>query len=198
MCGGGSCGGHTLLSATQASSNVVFAQLMLELGPENVIEMAHTLGVDSELPIVPSIVLGAGEVSVLDMASAYTSFRDHGLHHEPVLIERVEDSRGNVIYEADDRPQQVISPEVADTVTTALRGVVSGGTGTAAQLSGWDVAGKTGTTQNNKDAWFVGYTCKVTTAVWVGNVGGPAEEVQPLSGEGGTLARRSGTSSCSA
>lgn len=188
VCGGGSSGGHTLLSATQASSNVVFAQLMLELGPENVIAMAHTLGVESELPIVPAIVLGAGEVSVLDMASAYTTFRDHGLHSRPVMIERVEDSRGNVIFEADDPPQQVISPEVADTVTTALRGVVSGGTGTAAQLSGWDVAGKTGTTQNNKDAWFVGYTCKVTTAVWVGNVGGPGEEVAPLSGEGGTLA----------
>ena len=188
VCGGGASGGRTLLSATQASANVVFAQLMLELGPENVIEMAHTLGVESELPMVPSIVLGSGEVSVLDMASAYTSFRDHGLHHEPVLIERVEDARGNIIYSADQPAQQVISPEVADTVTTALRGVVSGGTGTAAQLSGWDVAGKTGTTQNNKDAWFVGYTCNVTTAVWVGNVGAPGEPVQPLSGEGGTLA----------
>ena len=102
------------------------------------------------------------------MASAYTTFRDHGLHSQPVMIERVEDSRGNIIFEADDPPQQFISPEVADTVTTALRGVVSGGTGTAAQLSGWDVAGKTGTTQNNKDAWFVGYTCKLTAAVWVG------------------------------
>jgi membrane peptidoglycan carboxypeptidase len=153
-----------------------------------VIEMAHTLGIKSDLPAVPSIVLGAGEVSVLDMASAYSSFRDHGLHNEPVMIERVEDARGNVIYRADETPQQVISPEVADTVTTALRGVVSGGTGVQAQLSGWDVAGKTGTTQSNKDAWFVGYTCNVTTAVWVGNVGGPGEEIAPLPGEGGTLA----------
>jgi penicillin-binding protein 1A len=186
--GASASGSHTLLSGIQASSNVVFAQLMLELGPENVIEMAHTLGIKSDLPAVPSIVLGAGEVSVLDMASAYSSFRDHGLHNEPVMIERVEDARGNVIYRADETPQQVISPEVADTVTTALRGVVSGGTGVQAQLSGWDVAGKTGTTQSNKDAWFVGYTCNVTTAVWVGNVGGPGEEIAPLPGEGGTLA----------
>jgi penicillin-binding protein 1A len=187
--GGSSSGSHSLLSAIQASSNVVFAQLMLELGPENVIEMAHRLGVESELPIVPSLVLGSGEVSVLDMASAYTSFRDHGLHHEPVMIERVEDSRGNVLYDASETAsEQVISPEVADTVVTALRGVVSGGTGTAAQLSGWSVAGKTGTTQNNKDAWFVGFTCKVTTAVWVGNVGGPGQTIDPLPGEGGTLA----------
>ena len=186
--GASASGSHTLLSGIQASSNVVFAQLMLELGPENVIEMAHTLGIKSDLPAVPSIVLGAGEVSVLDMASAYSSFRDHGLHHEPVMIERVEDARGNVIYRADEPPQQVISPEVADTVTTALRGVVSGGTGVQAQLSGWEVAGKTGTTQSNKDAWFVGYTCNVTTAVWVGNVGGPGEEIAPLPGEGGTLA----------
>ena len=105
------------------------------------------------------------------------------------MIERVEDSRGNVLYNANDRePQQVISPEVADTVTTALRGVVSGGTGTAAQLSDWSVAGKTGTTQNDKDAWFVGFTCKVSTAVWVGNVGGPGQEIEPLAGQGGTLA----------
>ena len=188
VCGGGASS-HSILSATQASSNVFFAQLMLKLGPDNVINMAHRLGVESELPIVPSIVLGSGEVSVLDMASAYTSFRDHGMHHEPVMIERVEDSRGNVLYDAGEaESQQVISPEVADTVTTALRGVVSGGTGTAAQLNGWTVAGKTGTTQNNKDAWFVGFTCKVTTAVWVGNVGGPGQEIAPLPGEGGTLA----------
>jgi len=188
VCGGGSGGGHTLLSATAASSNVVYAQLMLELGTENVIQMANRLGVSAELPPAPAIVLGSGEVSVLDMASAYTTFRDHGLHTEPVLIERVEDSRGNVLFQADDPPQQVISPEVADTVTTALQGVVEGGTGSAAALSGWEVAGKTGTTQNNKDAWFVGYTCKVTAAVWVGNVGGPGQEIEPLSGQGGTLA----------
>jgi penicillin-binding protein 1A len=185
---GGGASSHSILSGTQASSNVFFAQLMLKLGPENVINMAHRLGVESDLPIVPSLVLGSGEVSVLDMASAYSTFRDHGLHHEPVLIERVEDSRGNVLYDAgESQPQQVISPEVADTVTTALRGVVSGGTGTAAQLSGWSVAGKTGTTQNNKDAWFVGYTCKVSTAVWVGNVGGPGQDIAPLPGQGGTL-----------
>jgi membrane peptidoglycan carboxypeptidase len=187
--GGGSAGGHSLLSATAASSNVVFAQLMLELGPEQVIDMAHNLGVESELPIVPSLVLGAGELSVLDMANAFTTFRDHGIHRDPVMIERVEDSRGNVIYTADDHvPQQVISTDVADTVTTALRGVTSGGTGTAAQISGWETAGKTGTTQNEKDAWFVGYTCKVTAAVWVGNVGGPGQEIAPLGGQGGTLA----------
>jgi penicillin-binding protein 1A len=187
--GGGASGGHTLLSATENSSNVVYAQLMLELGAENVIDMAHTLGVESELPMVPSIVLGAGEVSVLDMASAYATLRDHGLHHDPVLIERVEDSRGNVIFSANDRqPEQVISAQVADTVTTALRDVVTSGTGTQAALSDWSVAGKTGTTQNDKDAWFVGYTCKVSTAVWVGNVGGPGQEIAPLGGQGGTLA----------
>jgi membrane peptidoglycan carboxypeptidase len=109
------------------------------------------------------------------------------VHHEPVLIERVEDARGNVIYRADSTPEQVISPEIADTVTTALEGVISGGTGTAAALSGWETAGKTGTTQSNKDAWFVGYTCKVTAAVWIGNVGGPGEEIEPLPGFGGTL-----------
>jgi penicillin-binding protein 1A len=190
VCGGGASGGHTLLSATAASSNVAFAQLMLELGTDNVLEMAHRIGVTSDLPAVPSIVLGAGEVSVLDMASGFSTFRDHGLRTDPVLIERVEDSHGNVIYQADDAPEQVISPQIADTVTTALRGVVTGGTGTAAQLSGWDVAGKTGTTQNNKDAWFVGYTCRVSAAMWIGNVGAPGQPVESLgtSSMGGTVA----------
>jgi len=190
VCGGGSSSGsYSLLGATAASSNVVFAQLMLELGPQNVLEMAHNLGVRSELPAVPSIVLGAGEVSVLDMASAFSTFRDHGVRHDPVLIERVEDSRGNVLYRAPDHADQAISPEIADTVTTALQGVVEGGTGEAAALSDREVAGKTGTTQNNKDAWFVGFTCNVSAAMWVGNVGAPGQPVEPLGASdfGGTV-----------
>ena len=194
---GGSGGGHTLLSATQASSNVVFAQLMLELGPENVIEMAHTLGVESELPMVPSIVLGSGEVSVLDMASAYTTFRDHGLHSQPVMIERVEDSRGNIIFEADDPPQQVISPDVADTVTTALRGVVSGGTGTAAQLSGWDVAGRRGPPRTTRTPGSSASPARSPPPSGSATSADRARRSRRSPVRAGPWPRRSGTSSCS-
>ena len=114
------------------------------------------------------------------MASAYTTFREHGAQYDPVVIERVEDSSGNILWEADSTPEQVITPEVADTVTYALEKVVEGGTGTAAGNTALDSAGKTGTTDNNKDAWFVGYTCDITAAVWMGNVGKPGEPVQPM------------------
>ena len=166
-------------TATQYSNNVVYAQLMLEAGTSNVIRTAEDLGIQSEVPEVPSIVLGAGEVSVLDMASAYSTFRDRGVHHDPVVIERVENSRGEVLWEADASPQQVISEQVADTVTYALERVVDSGTGTRANLTR-DTAGKTGTTDDNKDAWFVGYTCEVTTAVWMGYVGREGQPVLPM------------------
>ena len=179
--GGSGQASMDLAAATQFSNNVVFAQLMLKVGTENVIRTAHDLGVESEVPAVPSIVLGAGEVSVLDMASAYTTFRDRGTHFDPVVIERVENSSGEVLWEADSNPEQVLSEHVADTVTAALERVVDAGTGTRANTIGQDVAGKTGTTDDNKDAWFVGYTCDTTAAVWMGNVGKPGEPVQPMS-----------------
>jgi penicillin-binding protein 1A len=173
-------GSMDLATATQFSNNVVYAGLMLELGTENVLRTAQDLGVESELPNVPSIVLGAGEVSVLDMASAYSTLRESGTHYDPVVIERVENSSGEVLWEADSSPEQVVSEQVADTVTYALQKVIEGGTGTAADIA-QDAAGKTGTTDDNKDAWFVGYTCDVTTAVWMGNVGFPGQEIQPMS-----------------
>jgi penicillin-binding protein 1A len=178
--GGRGQGSMPLDTATQFSNNVVYAGLMLEVGTENVIQTAGDLGLESEVPTVPSIVLGSGEVSVLDMASAYTTFRERGVHHDPVVIERVENSSGDVLWEADSSPEQVLSEEVADTVTYALQKVVEAGTGTAAGSAPQEVAGKTGTTDDNKDAWFVGYSCDVTAAVWMGNIGQPGEPVAPM------------------
>lgn len=189
--GGSSSGSHSLVSATQASSNVFYAQLMLELGPENVIDMAQRLGVTAELPEVPSLVLGSGEVSVMDMASAYSTFSNQGTHYPATVITRVEDADGNVLYqyEPDEEAEEVLSPEVADAVTYALNRVVTSGTGTTAGQIDREAAGKTGTTQNNRDAWFSGYTCNFTAAVWMGYVGAPGEEPRTLGSSvfGGTV-----------
>src|SRR5690606_16107405 len=134
---------------------------MLELGPARVNDVASRLGVTHEVPDVPSVVLGAGEVSVLDMASSYTSFRDRGQHVDPVMVVRVTDAEGRTLFTADRPAEQVLDPEIADQVTYALEGVVTDGTGRAAAVPGHHVAGKTGTTTNNRDAWFVGYSCEI-------------------------------------
>ncbi|MBL8779276.1 MAG: transglycosylase domain-containing protein [Acidimicrobiales bacterium] len=176
--GGG--GSHSMMTALPASSNMFFATLMLKLGSERVIETANQMGVTADLPTVPSIVLGAGEVSPLDMASAYSTLMNHGTHYEPQVITRVEDSDGNVIWTAPEEGQQVLTPEVADITTTAMRSVVTSGTGRAAALDNVAAAGKTGTTQNNKDAWFVGFRCNFVASVWMGYPGFDGAPVTPM------------------
>ncbi len=165
-----SFGVQTVEEATWDSTNTVYAGIVDTVGPQQLVDMAGRLGVRSELEPNYSLVLGSGEVSVLDMASAYSTFASHGRHTEPYVIRRVEDAAGNVLYDVseDERTEQVISEEVADTVTNALLGVISKGTGTGAQIQ-VAAAGKTGTTDNYKDAWFAGYTCNLTTVVWMGH-----------------------------
>jgi penicillin-binding protein 1A len=172
--GGSEQGSLSLVSATTRSSNTVFAALMLEVGPENVVGLAEQLGIESDLPVVPALALGAGEVSVLDMASAFSTFAGNGVHIDPIVVTRVEDADGAVLYQAQPRRQRVLDEDVAATLNWVLRQVIDRGTGTAARLN-QPAAGKTGTTQDNRDAWFVGYTCHITTAVWMGYVGAPGE-----------------------
>ncbi len=189
--GGGSSEGYRdLIDAMRVSSNVVYAQLMVQILPSTVVEMANRLGVSAELPAVNALVLGSGEVSVLDMAAAYSTFANQGQKYEPILIERIENTAGEVIcwYPVDGvcQPSEgrvsepVLDDNIARQVTFALQGVVDGGTGRAAAVPGVAVAGKTGTTQDAKDAWFVGYTCDMTAAVWMGYAGGPGEPVLPM------------------
>jgi len=160
-----------LVDATEISSNTIYADLMLKVGPPNVVEVARKLGVRSELPVVNSLVLGAGEVSVLDMATAYSTFARDGQAIEPITITKVErvsaDGDVEVLETASTRAEQAVSENTAAQVTHALRRVVTGGTGRAADFGG-PIAGKTGTTQDYRDAWFVGYTPRLTTAVWMG------------------------------
>ena len=160
-----------LVDATRVSSNTAFAQLMIEVGPDDVVEMAKRLGVEAELPEVNSLVLGTGEVSPLDMATGFSTFANRGVHNDPELIARIEqiddDGDVTVLEQANPSNDRVLPESEADVVTHALRQVVLGGTGRAANI-GKPMAGKTGTTQDNKDAWFVGYTPKLTAAVWMG------------------------------
>lgn len=159
-----------LVQATRVSSNTVYAQLMLEVGPSNVVDLAERLGVRTELPAVNSLVLGSGDVSVLDMASAYSTFARRGEHIEPIFITKVEqvvDGELKVLFQANGTGEQVMRSGDADQVNWILRQVVLGGTGTGAN-PGYPVAGKTGTSGDYRDAWFVGYSPRLTTAVWMG------------------------------
>jgi penicillin-binding protein 1A len=180
--GGTEQGVLDLVDATRVSSNTAFAQLMLEVGPEPVVDLAHKLGVQTDLPAVNSLVLGTGEVSVLDMAAGFSTFANRGVHNAPTLVQKIEQVRDDgrsarVVEQFTPSGDRVLTEQEADLVTYCLRKVVLEGTGKAANI-GKPVAGKTGTTQDNRDAWFVGYTPKLTAAVWMGYPGAPGTEVR--------------------
>ena len=171
--------------ATWESSNTAYAQIMMnQVGTANFIDMAKRLGISTEIKPNPSAVLGSVDVSVLEMATMYSTFANSGTRRPPYVVRRVEDSSGAVLYDATKDPAlaaapNVIKPEVAATVNSVLTGVVKNGTGKGARLR-QVIAGKTGTTTNHRDAWFVGYTCRVTTAVWMGFLGKPGEAPAPM------------------
>jgi penicillin-binding protein 1A len=178
-----------LVDATRVSSNTVYAQLVEALGPQRIADLARRLGITSEVAPVLSIALGTSTVSVLDMADAYLTFATRGIHVAPAVIVRVTDAEGRVLWEEQPRQERVLDPEEADIVTHALREVVRAGTGTRAALD-VPVAGKTGTTQQNGDAWFVGYTPGLSTAVWMGYPEGQRRQMDAVHGiqvTGGTL-----------
>jgi 1A family penicillin-binding protein len=160
----------SLRSATAYSVNTVFAQLIRDVGPDRVVDVAHDLGISSYLSPVPSLALGTSGVNALEMAGAFATFARDGKYLAPTGIARARDGLDHVVYtDADREPREVISPEVAEQVRQALRGVVTRGTGRTVRTSGlYDLAGKTGTTEDHRDAWFVGFTHGYAIAVWVG------------------------------
>ncbi|HUR48932.1 MAG TPA: PBP1A family penicillin-binding protein [Acidimicrobiales bacterium] len=164
----GSGGGRLdLVDATVKSSNTVYAQLILDVGPEDAIKTAAEMGIRSPLNPYPSAVLGTNDVTPLDMASAYSTLANRGLATPPTFVTRVTDVTGKVLYEHSRGSHRVLpSGLVADEVAV-LQQVVQRGTGEKAKI-GRPVAGKTGTGQQWRDAWFVGFTPELTTAVWVG------------------------------
>ena len=167
-----SYGTRSISSAFAVSSNTGFARLVTAVGPEAVVDVAKRMGITSELEAVPAITLGVEEVTTLEMANAYATIASGGIHHEATVFELVKDRHGNaVIDNTNPTGTQAISREVAHAAVGVMQGVVQYGTGTAANLwkSGQKVAGKTGTTENDRDKWFCGITPQLSTAVWIGD-----------------------------
>lgn len=158
----------TLLQATMSSVNTAYVQLAYEVGIGNVIEAAYrtglsreTLGVEENL----TFVLGSASPRVIDVAESYATLAGNGVHAEPYLVSRVTLPNGGLFYEADVVANEMFDPNVIASVNFALQNAVEGGTGISARVSGYDIAGKTGTTDDNKSAWFAGYSNSLTAVV---------------------------------
>ena len=152
------------------SLNTVAAQLVAELGPDKVIETAHRLGIESDIQPNASIALGTSEVSLVELTSSYAAFMNGGYKATPHIVRRITDADGKVLYDADyGNPPRVLSEQITAEMNAMMAGVITEGTGRAARLDGWQAAGKSGTTQNSRDALFVGFTSIMTTGVWFGN-----------------------------
>ncbi|WP_139650509.1 penicillin-binding protein [Raoultibacter phocaeensis] len=163
---------RSIQSATAVSSNTGFIRLVQEVTPHNAVEAAYRLGITTEQPEVLTSTLGVGNVTSLEMASAYGTFATGGIRHQPEAITQILDRNGNEIDASNPEGERVISEEVAYAVTKVLKTVFTQGDGTAAgymPYSGQPVAGKTGTSDDFKDHWLVGYTPHLSCAIWIGN-----------------------------
>lgn len=206
--GGGYGGMVTLKYALANSINTITARLIDRVGPEPVIDLVKKMGVDTEnMPAVPSIALGTPDVSVYEMVGAYSTFANEGVYVEPILIQRIEDKNGTVLYQNVPKTKDVISNETAYVTVSLMEGVTQSGSG--ARLRGtWAVnspvyknavtgypydfknpiAGKTGTTQNNSDGWFMGMVPNLVTGVWVGGDDRATHFGSTSYGQGATMA----------
>ncbi len=166
-------GYYSVKGALTNSINTVSVKLLLQAGIDSTIQLAKDFGIESYLPPVPSMALGTGEVSLYEMVRSYTVFLNNGKNIEPRIIRRIEDSNGNVLYSdlAHEPKDTIVNEDVANTVLEMMKGVVDRGTASSLRTI-WnfegDFVGKTGTTQNNTDAWFIGMNPKLVAGVWVG------------------------------
>ena len=153
------------------SSNNISAFLMKELGPYALVKQIHQMGVSTHIDEVYSICVGSAEVPVFDMVGAYNIFPSQGAYATPIYVTRIEDNNGKVLEDFTNVKREAISPEIAYTMINMMRGVVDAGTGSRLRsvygLKG-EIAGKTGTTNDNSDGWFIGYTPQITAGAWVG------------------------------
>ena len=154
--------------ALTQSTNVVAVKVLMDVGYQPLIDVTRKMGVESKLESNLSMALGSFEVNLLELTSAYGTFANQGLHVKPHGIRRVFDSRGNLIYQADFKGERAIEKDTAAIMTWMLRSVVNSGTGRAAQIDR-PVAGKTGTSDQARDLWFIGYIPQVVAGVWLGN-----------------------------
>ena len=170
---GGGGGTMSLTDATINSVNCAYVRLGAVAGLDNVVDMADKLGIPkSRLNPFPSISLGAQEVSPLEMAAAYAAIANDGVFVPPTFVEKVVDRNGKTVFEGPFDEKRAVDVEVARQAVQVMQGVVQKGTGTRARIPGHEVAGKTGTSQNHENAWFVGFTKHLSTAVWVGSPAG--------------------------
>jgi penicillin-binding protein 1A len=158
----------TLREALEKSANISAVKVLDRTGFQPVIRLARDLGITTQLAPYPSMALGAFEVSLFEMTSAYGAFANEGVRVEPYLIEGVRNREGAVLAEAKPAAHEVLSPQIAGVMNALLEGVITDGTGAAAASLGRPLAGKTGTTDDFTDAWFIGYTPDLVVGVWVG------------------------------
>jgi penicillin-binding protein 1A len=158
----------TLATALAHSRNIPAVRMMMAVGVPAVLRMAKNLGITS--PIFPnySSALGSSEVTLMELTRAYSAFPNRGYLVDPIFINRIEDRDGRVLFQAKPQRHQVLKQETADTMTNLLVGVVQRGTATRVQVLNRPIGGKTGTTNQTRDAWFIGFTPSVITGVWVG------------------------------
>lgn len=162
-------GWMNMRDALTRSINTVAVKVLIDVGYQPTIKLAQDMGIKSELKPTYSLALGSNEVNLLELTSAYGSFATQGLHTEVHGIRRILNRQGNVIWSADFKPQRVLDADSAAITTWMLRNVVNNGTAGAAQLNDRQVAGKTGTSDQSRDLWFIGYIPQVVAGVWLGN-----------------------------
>ncbi len=162
-------GSVTLRKALIESLNVPTVRLLEKIGIDETIQYARKLGIKSQLNPYLSLALGSSDMTLAELTAVYAVFANHGISVGPVSILSISDSTGRVIYTNDAVATQVINPETAYLITDLLKGVIEQGTGWKARELGRPAAGKTGTTNDYRDAWFIGYTPGLVTGVWVGH-----------------------------
>ena len=194
----------TLKQGLAGSVNTITAKLMDKVGPKAVIDLTRDLGITADIPESPAIALGAVDITVSDMVAAYSTFANQGVYVKPVFIAKIQDKNGVVLYNAVPETKDVLSPDIAYAIIKLLEGVTESGSGvrlrTTWQGAGYKrvtghpykftnpIAGKTGTTQNNSDGWFIGMVPDLATGVWVGNDDRAAHFKTMTYGQGATLA----------
>ena len=165
------------------SINVVALKVLIDVGWEPTIQIAHKMGIESDLQSIYSLALGGAEVNLLELTSAYGTFATQGVHSKPHGIRRIFDSKGSILFDEKIESQRALDEETSAIMTWMLQGVVNEGTGRPAQLTDRPVAGKTGTTDEARDLWFVGYIPQLVAGVWLGN-----DDNNPTRGSSSTAA----------
>jgi len=201
-------GVRTLKNALANSINTITARLMDKVGPQPVVDLVRKLGVESEVLPVPSIALGTPDVSVYEMVGAYSAFANQGVYTKPVMVTHIEDKNGTILYQFTPESRDVLSEEVAYVTVNLMQGVTQSGSGARLRTRGADayrkdykeiitgypyefknpIAGKTGTTQNQSDGWFMGMVPNLVTGVWVGAEDRAAHFASITYGQGAAMA----------